>query len=221
MRQGPISDEPEPNTQRQGRSRRTQVDDDDEVEDENNGDALNWDWLGRQACFPHNTRPPVSGFLLGPLSVQKKVRQQTQRKAREARQNPANATRPEEIEAKDLEQSATNLTTQCQQIVKLLRDIQVKGQEQAEQEYDEHASDEATRAMLDKYNLSDTGGVPLFKFCVNPKSFGQTVENLFYVSFMIKEGKIGIDIDSRGFPTLSEYIPLESAPWQIVICRWA
>jgi non-structural maintenance of chromosomes element 4 len=202
MKQGPTGDEPDGATQPQRTRRRIQ---NDEVDEGDDGDALNWDWLGRQACFPHNMRPPVSGFLLGPLSVQKKVRQQTQRKAREARRNPADAVRPEEIQAKDLEKESTNLTTLCEDIYRLLAQIQSKGNQDAEAELEERVEmdDNEVQDMLARHNMADTGGVPLFKFCVSPKSFGQTVENLFYVSFLIKEGRVGLEVDSRGIPSLS------------------
>ena len=58
------------------------------------------------------------------------------------------------------------------------------------------------KAMLRKCRVSDTGGVSLFDFVVNPRSFGQTVENLFYVSFLIKEGSFGIMNDSENLPTI-------------------
>ena len=61
--------------------------------------------------------------------------------------------------------------------------------------------DEALEMML-IHGISDDGCVPLFDFCVNPRSFGQTVENLFYISFLIKEGSVGLNFDSRGLPTL-------------------
>lgn len=35
-------------------------------------------------------------------------------------------------------------------------------------------------------------GVTLFEFVINPQSFGQSVENLFYVSFLVKEGKAAV-----------------------------
>ena len=35
-------------------------------------------------------------------------------------------------------------------------------------------------------------GVSLFEFVINPESFGQSVENLFYVSFLVKEGKAAV-----------------------------
>jgi len=58
------------------------------------------------------------------------------------------------------------------------------------------------RKIMAKHNMADNGGVPLFNFCINPKSFGQTVENFFYISFLIKEGKVGLDFDEDEWPTL-------------------
>ena len=50
------------------------------------------------------------------------------------------------------------------------------------------------------------GGVQLYPFIINPKSFGQTVENLFYVSFLIRDGSAGVQMDDNGLPTLREYL---------------
>lgn len=175
-------------------------------EDEDSGDPLDWDYLGRNACFLHNSRPCLSGFLLGPLSVQKKVRQQTQRRARE-RANPADATRPQVLREEDVEaEESANLTEICRSIATLLGQVQTQGQEAVEARYDrgefESLSAEQRQALLRAHGIADNGLVPLFDFCVNPRSFGQTVENLFYVSFLVKEGSVGLDFDSRGLPTL-------------------
>jgi len=176
---------------------------DDDAED---GDTMNWDYLGRNACLLYNARPCLSGFLLGPLSVQKKVRRQTQRKAREARAEASQATRPVELRDEDLEkQESANLTVVCAEIAQLLDRTQKRGAERAEKEYEAlegEPSDEDALDIMRKHGITDNGCVPLFDFCVNPKSFGQTVENLFYVSFLIKEGKVGLDFDSNGLPTL-------------------
>lgn len=45
-------------------------------------------------------------------------------------------------------------------------------------------------------------GVSFFKTMVDPKSFTQTVENIFHVSFLVKEGKIGLKKSEDGGPTL-------------------
>jgi non-structural maintenance of chromosomes element 4 len=189
-----------PNGTQSQRRRRNALDDDEE-----NDEQLNWAHLGRRACFPYNARPCVPTFLLGPLSVQKRTRHQTQRRAREARANLANATRPQELLEEDLEKQETaNLTVVCKEIERLLGGIQSKGWEACEKEQDERddmTEQEAMEMML-SHGISDDGCVPLFDFCVNPKSFGQTVENLFYISFLIKEGSVGLNFDSRGLPTL-------------------
>lgn len=59
-----------------------------------------------------------------------------------------------------------------------------------------------------QYKVTETGAPSLFEYVINPHSFGQTVENLFYVSFLIKEGNAGIVKDRHGLPTLCENILL-------------
>lgn len=202
MRRGDgANNEAEATSGTQSQRRRRNRDEDDEENDE----QLNWAHLGRLACFPYNARPCVPSFLLGPLSTQKKSRQQTQRRAREVRANPANATRPQDLVAEDLEKQETaNLTVICKEIERLLGRIQSKGWEACEKEQGEREdmTDEEALEMMLSHGISDDGCVPLFDFCVNPKSFGQTVENLFYISFLIKEGSVGLNFDGRGLPTL-------------------
>lgn len=188
-------------TQRQRRRDRADHDDDDEE-----GEPMNWEYLGRNACFLYNSRPCLTGFLLGPLSVQKKHRQPTQRKAREARSQGTQAARPIELTHEDLEQQeSASLTVVCTEIARLLGKVQEAGSSNADRDFGllgDEATQEEADEILRRNNMTDNGCVPLFNFCINPQSFGQTVENLFYVSFLIKEGKVGLDFDSRGFPTL-------------------
>lgn len=50
-------------------------------------------------------------------------------------------------------------------------------------------------------------GVNLFRFIVNPHSYSNSVENLFYVSFLIKEGTASIEDDEGGEPILLSVEP--------------
>lgn len=206
MRRGP-GDGGEGSTARRRRGQGNSDDDADVREGYDEGDAFDWEWLGRRACFPNNVRPPVPGFLLGPLSVQKRARKATQRRERFQKRDPRDAIRPEELKAQDLEKAEnSNLTTLCKNIRELLVHTMVTGQAQVEQEImkmtGEDIPDETIRAVMLKHRIADDEGVPLFHFVVNPNSFGQTVENLFYVSFLIKDGTAGFGNDSNMLPTL-------------------
>lgn len=185
--------------------RRTQNRNGDDSDDDGVDDTLNWDWLGRAACFPYNARPSLSGFLLGPLSVQKRTRQLTQRRA--ANQiDRTQVVRPQDLEEQDLDrQESSNLTAMCTKIRKLLKEVTdartiavneellALGREPTTEEID---------AAMDKHKISQDGGILLFPFAINPKSFGQSVENLFYISFLIRDGNVAVDQDRHGLVTI-------------------
>lgn len=56
------------------------------------------------------------------------------------------------------------------------------------------------------------GKVNLFKWLINPRSFGQTVENTFWTSFLVTNGEAAIEVAEDG-----SGIPLICAFWWI---RW-
>lgn len=205
MRNGPVTRYEGALTATQGGRRRRTAGDDEDVEDDE-GDALNWEHLGAHACFPSNLRPAVPGFLLGPLSVQKRARTQKPRRTAEQRKAPTEVTRPEELQAEDIEHNEnSNLTNICRNIRTRLSDITTAGRKAVEQ-LNEDTTEEEYLECIRKNKLEDDGNVSLLKFALNPRSFGQTVENLFYVSFLIREGSVSIGKDSNGLPTLGESV---------------
>ncbi|KAJ5619327.1 hypothetical protein N7510_003311 [Penicillium lagena] len=211
MRQGEASTlSPSQGTQRR-RPRQSQRDP-DASDEEDAGDAMNWDWLGRHACVPYSARPAVSGWLLGPLSVQKRARQLTQRRAHE-QIDPSLAVQPNELRQQDLgDQENVNLASMCSTINKLLADILKERNKAASDELVEmlaktgqpEPSFEQVKEAAANHGITDDGGLNLFHVCINPRSFGQSVENLFYVSFLVRDGNIGLQVDSRQIPSLRE-----------------
>lgn len=199
MRLGATGDEAPSNTQRR---RRRGQDNDDEDDD---GDSWNWEYFGRHACIKHISRPSVPGFLLGPLSVEKRARRPVVRQER-LRHTAIKEVRPEVLEAGDIEKNEkANLTTLCTQILGQLKAVQRKAMKSVEDRTRDDMTDKEAEELMDKYGISGEGGIAFFKFVINPFSFGQTVENMFYVSFLIREGKVGISVDNRGLPYLGMY----------------
>ncbi|KAF8940660.1 Nse4 C-terminal-domain-containing protein [Dissophora ornata] len=50
-----------------------------------------------------------------------------------------------------------------------------------------------------------TDKVNLFELVVNPESFGQTIENIFYLSFLVRDGKVSITEEDMDDPNRGQY----------------
>ncbi|KAI0897266.1 hypothetical protein F4806DRAFT_461485 [Annulohypoxylon nitens] len=199
-------DAPELTSTQQHRRRpgRRSLGDDDDFDDEigDDGDMFNWEHLGRFACLPNIKRPATPGFLLGPLSAEIKKRKVIKRSA-PFRPNNLQETRPEILDAEAVQRTEKNdLTTICSKILQRLQQVQSEAQDAVESAWNRGATDEEAHRLMDRYGLKETGGIDLLKFVVNPHSFSQTVENIFYVSFLIRDGRIKIDFDEHELPTL-------------------
>lgn len=70
----------------------------------------------------------------------------------------------------------------------------------AEGDMTQHENATTANVRLVDAALRKHGPLHLFEFFVNPESFGQSVENLFYFSFLIREGRARIDQDKNGQP---------------------
>ncbi|KAJ1936021.1 hypothetical protein GGF37_005772 [Kickxella alabastrina] len=66
--------------------------------------------------------------------------------------------------------------------------------------------------------LTKVGPINLFQFVINPHSFSQSVENIFYVSFLIRDGKAYID-DQTGQPMIEACEPPQHADYEMGLTR--
>ncbi|RDA84909.1 hypothetical protein CP532_0449 [Ophiocordyceps camponoti-leonardi (nom. inval.)] len=188
-------------TQRQRRSApRASGADPDDIGDD--GDMMNWSHLGRFACLPYIRRPALPGFLLGPLSVEKKARKIAKRSA-PFRPNNLTETRPEVLSVEDLAHKENDLTAICSKILQQLQTIQSDTQEIVAELIEDDMDDAEKTRIMHQHGLRSTGGLDLMRFVVNPRSFAQTIENIFYVSFLIRDGRLEIEMDECDLPSLA------------------
>ncbi|KAH9957935.1 Nse4 C-terminal-domain-containing protein [Russula dissimulans] len=66
------------------------------------------------------------------------------------------------------------------------------------------SENETTKHVIDVRNLlmEQNGPVNLFRFVINPSDFAQSVENMFYLSFLIRDGECALEIEEDGEPVI-------------------
>jgi hypothetical protein len=140
------------------------------IEQKHEFKKFNWFSVGTFA-YSRARKPMICDHLLGPLKIEKKVREV---KRREKFRATGPITTAEEVRGEDVNNKATDHTTLAVQ--------------------------NAFRVFQRK-----AGGdaINIFKFFINPHSFSQSVENMFYTSFLLKDGRLRLGEDEDGYPTIS------------------
>jgi len=59
------------------------------------------------------------------------------------------------------------------------------------------------KAFFDAYKQNKSKPLCYFSFVIDPDQFASTVENMFHVSFLVKQRVVMLSIDERGLPILS------------------
>lgn len=154
----------------------------DSVETET-GEALfnsfNWAKLG-SLYLQVSSKPNADGFLYGPLETERK-KMAVRSRVLDDTQSSGVAKTATNVQATDIESNQEQNTAHMVKNV-YRKFIENQGEQDSEDEEEQ--------------------GVNFFKFFINPNSFGQSVENLFFTSFLIKDAKLKLSVDEDGVPIL-------------------
>lgn len=100
------------------------------------------------------------------------------------------------------------------EVVKLKQIEKVEEQEEATTK-----EVERIRKLLVKCTNKGETSICFFRFIINPSSFGQTIENLFHISFLIKDGKAIVEIDGDGLPILNIHKEYQEGQTEEIVTR--
>ncbi|RDD45525.1 EP300-interacting inhibitor of differentiation 3 [Trichoplax sp. H2] len=138
---------------------------------------LDWAKLGRR-CLRCFRSVPAVNTMYGPAKIQPRVKKQSNRSSRKEAVIPNAVVRPKEVDPNATEKESTTL--------------------------------EVHRIYNILYHLCHQGNklqpINFFNFAIDPTSFGRTVENLFHISFLIRDGKVKITVENN----VPKIVPLQT-----------
>lgn len=165
----------------------------------NNGQSyFDWGTLGLEAGVCFNSVPSRVTFLVGPVEngrVPEKRKVRTIRQKKAVEESEAEEEEPEELAKK--ERKSADQLSQADRNLKQMRSYLIKKSGAAQKvnklRYDEVKENEPDHKAMAKKQLTEQGNqIDFVRFLVNPKSFTQTIENIFNFSFLVKKGEAKI-----------------------------
>lgn len=168
----------------------------------NGGRTLDWYVLGKEAGSCFNSVPSRIRFYHGPIGIdfEPKVRKQVQRRSKQTMDEVEEET-PEELHQKkkpgDNEADNNKLSAVEKNMEVMKKTLKKKCQHALEKRRDklkkmEEGSNE--KKCYEKHLQKSGMETCAIKFLFNPKSFTQTVENIFHFSFLVKKGDASISV---------------------------
>ncbi|KAH9083498.1 binding domain of Nse4/EID3 to Nse3-MAGE-domain-containing protein [Lactarius deliciosus] len=162
------------------------TDEDEEEEEEYDGDdePLDWEKIGRKA-LAKSRRVPVMDFMcVAPYFVRARARLMRDRLG------------PLAVEQKKRVVGKRAKFEKNKEDERRPQELREEDIARSENETTKHVID--IRSLLVEQN----GPVNLFRFITNPNDFAQSVENLFYLSFLIRDGECALEIEEDGEPVI-------------------
>mmetsp|Transcript_2767 Transcript_2767/g.8135 ORF Transcript_2767/g.8135 Transcript_2767/m.8135 type:complete len:409 (+) Transcript_2767:120-1346(+) len=164
---------------------------------------FNWRTLGREAGVCFNSVPSRVAFLNGPVDV---VYVPKERKKREKRvveeESDDEEEQPEELDQKKQKADADKLSAVERNMAIVNKVLNQKSSEAYAKAHEAFKEEEDTldpeeRKRKKKRVKAKGREVDAVQHLFNPKSFTQTVENIFHFSFLVKKGSAGIAVRSE------------------------
>ena len=151
-------------------------------------EPLNWEKLGRHCSKFFRRRTPTVDFMYGPMALEAKERRAPQRRRA---QEPSERVVPQQVHDTCTYEEAT--TKEVDRISRLLGKL-----------------------IKEEARVGEDARYPFFELVVDPTSFGRTVENIFHLSFLVKDGLFSVVNDEDDDPPLpsSLYLRMRDQPGQ-------
>eukprot|EP00941_MAST-03F_sp_MAST-3F-sp1_P002395 g2395.t1 len=154
--------------------------------------SFDWVGLGRASGVFFKNVPRIE-FMLGPITLRKNEKKKKRAKKKKTVEEHHEVTRPDETTTAD--EVAEKVTATRIDEVKRIFEAKLESLKTYKQErgtlpnnYESDSDDEDIKKM-DLYHL-----------LLNPESYSQTVENLFYYAFLVKNNFCGVKLGSDGLP---------------------
>ena len=176
---------------------------------------FNWHGLGFQVGVCFNALPCHVRFLHGPIDAEYTPKERKKTERRQKTPEAAESDNEEEEQPEDVDQNGKKKQSDGNELSAVEQHISVIKQtlrkrsavknaaameksEEYESKLSQQIDDESLVQKKTKKFVTENSSVNAVNMLFNPKSFTQTVENMFHFSFLVKEGKASIKARSAG-----------------------